>query len=288
MTNKNSGLLKTAFGVFSFALGFLVNQNLPAQASSLIHTFSNPGEVGTIDTSTGIFTPIIINTPLLTDIALSEDKQLFGASFSQLYSLDLETETFTLIGNLGVNNLNGLGFDNNGVLYGTGGGDFYSIDTNSGLATQIANISNFLSAGDIVFNPDRNNFLATSATSNRTKLFSIDLDGTAKEIGDIGFQGVFGLFFENQTLYGYTANREQIVIDIDTGKGTFDKDVTGTLKSIGGAASLPSTASVNPGPLSIPEPSNFLGLLGLSFAGIGTRIKRRKKFERKSRSCFEL
>ncbi|MEM9926813.1 MAG: PEP-CTERM sorting domain-containing protein [Cyanobacteria bacterium P01_D01_bin.50] len=270
MINITSRLLKTTFGALSLTLGFLINQNLPAQASSLIHTFNTPGNVGTIDTSTGVFTPVIIDAPQLTDIALSEDKQLFGATFRQLYSLDLETKTSTLIGNLGVNNLNGLGFGDNGVLYGTGGSNFYSIDTNSGLATQIADIPNFASAGDIVFNEERNQFFGTSNTPSNSTLFSIDLDGTATEIGNIGFPSIFGLFFENETLYGYTANRQQIVIDIDTGRGSFDKEVTGTSGTIGGATSLPSIASV-----SVPEPSTFLGLLGLSFGAVGLSFKRK-------------
>lgn len=250
--------------------GFAIAVN-PATASSLLHTFSNPGEVGTIDTSTGVFTPVITDAPQLTDIALSDNEDLFGVTFSQLYSLDLNTQASTLIGNLGAS-INGLGFDNNDVLYGTGGSNFYSIDTNSGLATQIANIPNFSSAGDIVFNPDDNKFLGTSSTPNNTTLFSIALDGTATEIGDIGFSNVWGLFFENQTLYGYTSNREQIIIDTDTGIGSFDKNVTGTTRAIGGAGSLPSKD-----PVTVPEPGTLLGLLGLCFAALGTKIKLQSK-----------
>jgi hypothetical protein len=249
-----------------------LTQATPARAISLLHTFSNPGQVGEINTSTGVFTPLITNAPQLTDIALSENRELFGITFDGLYKLDTTKKTVSLIGNLGLSGLNGLGFDKNNNLYGTGRDGFYKIDTSTGAATLVNRLSNFASAGDIVFNPDTNSFLGTSRTPNNSTLFSISLDGRATEIGNIGFNNVYGIFFEEGKLFGYTADRKQIDIDIATGLGTFNRNISGTTLDIGGAASLPSTGPTTP----VPEPTSILGLLTLGTIGAVSRMKQRK------------
>lgn len=246
----------------------VVSSFTPAQAMSLLHT--STGQVGTIDTSTGVFTSLA-NGPTLTDIALTENNELFGISFGQLYKVDTNTNSFSLIGNLGAS-LNGLGFDNNDNLYGTGGNRFYQIDTSTGNANLVSNLSGFSSAGDIVFNPDTNQFLGTSTSPTNSTLFSIALDGTNVEIGSIGFGNVYGLFFENGNLFGYTANRRQIIMDLATGAGTFDNNVTGASGQIFGAASLPSTGSRT----TTPEPVSKLGLLIITIMVGGSWFKRKK------------
>ncbi len=109
----------------------------PAQAMSLLHT--STGQVGTIEPSTGVFTSLA-NGPTLTDIALTETNELFGVSFGQLYKVDTNTNSFSLIGNLGVGNMNGLGFEREGNLYGTGGNGFYQIDTATGRANLVSSV----------------------------------------------------------------------------------------------------------------------------------------------------
>lgn len=111
------------------------------------------------------------------------------------------------------------------------------------------------------------------ATSSSNKLFTIGLDGTLNEIGDLGFQNVYGLFFDNGTLYGHTAVGQQITIDTTTGQGTFDKNITGHQGNIWGSASLPSSG---PGQ-SVPEPTSVLGLLGFATFGAKSILKRRKR-----------
>lgn len=236
-------------------------------ATSFLNTSS--GQVGTIDTSTGVFTPLA-NGPTFRDIALTETNQLFGITFTQLYEIDTNANNFSLIGNLNSASLNGLGFDNNGNLYGTGSNGFYQIDTSTGMASLVSNLSGFLSAGDIVFNPDTNEFLGTSRIPNSGTLFSIALDGTTTEIGNIGFSNVWGLFFENGDLFGYTADGQQILLDLATGAGTLDNNVTGISGNIFGAASLPSTS-----PTKTPEPTSTLGLLAMGAMGGVFWLKRK-------------
>ena len=243
-----------------------------AQATSILST-SN-GQVGTIDTATGDFTPFINSGPGFTDLALSTDSDLFGVTFTNLYSIDQNQGVSSMIGGLGVNNINALGFSGDNQLYAAGTlGDFYTIDTSSGNASLVASIPGFFSSGDLVFNPESNQFLATSRSGNTDTLFSIALDGTATQVGNIGFRDVFGLFFEGGTLFGYTANRQQITIDLTTGVGTFNQNVTGSGGQIFGAASLPSTGPST----SVPEPTSLLSLLAVGVVGTASTLKRRQK-----------
>jgi hypothetical protein len=230
----------------------------PAQAVSFLNTFSNPGTIGSIDSATGVFTPVITSGPnSLTDIALDGSGQLFGTNLSDLYKFNTATNSSTSVGALG-RFINGLGFATNGNLYGTGDSNFYQVNTTTGAATQVgSSIANFNSAGDIVFNPSTNQFLATSLSPNNSTLFSIALNGSASPIGNIGFSNVFGIFFEGGQLFGYTDDRRQIKIDLASGAGTFDRNITGTTLTIGGAASFATTGPV----AAVPEPFTIIGTL---------------------------
>lgn len=269
LTSAVFGTAVTTFGIFSFTL--------PGQAITIS---TSTGQVGNVNVATGEFTPFISGGPAFTDIAVDDDGQLFGNTFGQLYNISQSPGSSTLIGNLNLNNANALAFDNNGVLYATGGNAFYSVDISTGAATLISNISNFISAGDIVFNPATNQFLATSTTPNNSNLFSIALNGTATQIGSIGFNGVFGLGFDSGILYGYTNIGQQLVINTTTGTGIFDRNVTGFSGQIFGAASSLEEATAPPKPVtSVPEPTTFGGLIMLGFMGLWMKVKKLKPLQ---------
>jgi hypothetical protein len=281
-------------GVTSIAL----TSAIPAQAASFVSTFRPPGnttDVGSIDPTTGAFNPFSTSSLQLTDIALNTTNQLFGVTYDQLYQLNPGTNNQQIVGNLGVTGMNGLAFDNNNNLYGiagrsssqNGAGDpgFYRINTATGAATLLNNLSscapgafncaptafsfvNGVSVGDtsdIVFDPNTNQFLAVSGNNNSI-LFSISLSGTATKIGDVGFGYVAGLAIEGGSLFGYTTDRRQIKIDRTTGIGIFDKNLTGTTLLIGGATS--STQ--------VPEPSSAAGYVFLGVC-LGTRLLTKRK-----------
>lgn len=88
---------------------------------------------------------------------------------------------------------------------------------------------------------------------------------------------MYGLFFENGGLFGYTANRQQIKIDLATGAGTFDKNVAGINSQIFGAASLPSTGPKPDPRTSVPEPGTLFGLIGVGILGAGSLMKNKRK-----------
>ena len=246
------------------AVPMVLNAPSAAQAFSLVST--STGQVGAIDPATGSFTHLTTG-PSFLDIALSNEGNLFGVS-SKLYKFDQSLGLFSEIGNVGAS-LNALGFSTNNILYGAEGSNFYTVDILTGSASLIANIPGFLSAGDIVFDPSNNRFLATSSDTVSDSLFSIDITGKANKIGNIGFRSVLGLFFDNGTLFGYTGDQKQLIINPVTGLGTFDKDVTGASGNLYGAASLPST--------SVPEPTTILGTLAFSTFAVRWRMKRKQQ-----------
>lgn len=228
---------------------------LKADAGSLFVSTSNR-EVGSIDEETGVYTSIL-DSPTFTDVALDADNDLWGITFGSLYSVDLGAKTTNFVGSLGAT-LNGLGFDAAGTLYGTGRNGFYSINTSTGSASRIASLSGFSSSGDLVYDADLELFWATSSGDS---LWTITKDGIAAKVGDIGFRNVYGLAFgDDGTLFGYTASRDQIVLDLETGAGTFVQKISGANGQIWGSASEPTDGSLTAPTTSTPEPSIIVGL----------------------------
>lgn len=274
-------------------------------------------EVGSVDAA-GNYTTKVISDLQLTDIALSSTDELFGITYNQLYRLPYSNSIPTnnipiIVGNLFEGNTvadenrfaaNGLGFDNNNNLYAIGGinntgttgttNGFFSINTTTGRATLISTLGSLTpsvftlggDASDIVFNPDPvsasnpygGTFFATTRNADSV-LFSIALDGTTNIIGNTGKDKVAGLTFENGNLFGYTADRNRIQLDLLTGATTsvasLQSDVLsprfGEALNIGGAA---STATA------VPEPSSAAGFvfLGVCF-GARKIMKRKQKLE---------
>jgi hypothetical protein len=123
----------------------------PAQANPIIWIDDVNGVLGKVDVATNAVTVVGNTGQILTDIAFSPAQNLFGITFSALYSINQATAAATLIGNLGVSDVNGLVFGENGTLYGSAlSGGFYNINPATGAATLIGN-TGFSSAGDLAF-----------------------------------------------------------------------------------------------------------------------------------------
>lgn len=242
-----------------------------AQAGTF-YVSTNDYQIGAFDDLTGSYTQLA-STPTFTDIALSPSEQLFGITFNKLYSVDLDSGTNNYVGRLEKRkrgkgkSLNALGFSNDGKLYGTGGSSFYSIDTSSGRASRISSNSGFSSSGDIVFDAARDIFWATSVDDS---LWSITRDGVGTKIGDIGYGRVYGLAFgDDGSLFGYTANQDQLELDLGTGVGTFVRKIPGlNSQEIWGATSEADGTAV-------PEPGMTLGLLSVGALFVGSRLQRK-------------
>ncbi|MEG5079726.1 hypothetical protein QUB53_03565 [Microcoleus sp. AT8-B4] len=222
-------------------------------ASSIIAT--RDGKVGTVDATSGNFAQIATSNLDFSDIALSNSGQLFGITFGNLYKIEPNLGSASLIGNFGLDssvNLNALEFANN-TLYAADFSNLYTINSSTGAATLVANLgSGFISSGDLVFDAANNLLLATSLGTTSDSLFSISLTGQATKIGNLGFTGVFGLSLENGNLIGFTQDRERITINSTTGTGTLDKNLTGVSGSIGGASSILSATPTPTPPTPTP------------------------------------
>ncbi len=207
-----------------------------AFTSRLLSTSAS--EIGSIDPTTGIFSPLANASTSYNDIASAPNGDLFGVSLNSLYKVDPATGNSSRIGSLGISTkMESLAFTSSGNLYAAGNAGFYSINTETGAASLVANIPGFKSSGDLLYDDASGRFLATSDAPYPTKdfLYSIGLSGDATVIGNVGFDSVWGLAIANGTLYGYTSNRLQIIINPTTGIGTFDRAVTGTASQIYGA-----------------------------------------------------
>ncbi len=270
-------------------------------------------EVGSVDAA-GNYSTIYTSELQLTDIALSATNELFGINYTELYRLPYGTPAAPTVGNqVAVGSfsdgtqsisLNGLGFDNNNNLYAIGGvnsagtvgttNGFFRLNTTTGRATLISTLGSLTpsaftlggDASDIVFNPnpvsasnpDGGRFFATTRNADSI-LFSIGLDGSTRVIGNTGKDKVAGLTFENGNLFGYTADRNRVQLDLLTGNTTAVTSLQSNVLSpqfgealnIGGAA---STAT------EVPEPSSAAGFvfLGVCF-GAHKMMKRKQKLE---------
>jgi hypothetical protein len=174
-------------------------------SSSIIAT--RDGKVGTVDGTSGNFAQIATSNLDFSDIALSNSGQLFGITFGNLYKIEPNLGSASLIGNFGLGSsvkLNALEFANN-TLYAAGDSKLYTINSSTGAATLVANLdSDFNSSGDLVLDAANNRFLATSTGTTTDSLFSVSLTGQATKIGDIGFKNVFGISSSIGGFIGFT------------------------------------------------------------------------------------
>ncbi len=152
--------------------------------------------------------------------------------------------------------LNSLGFSGN-TLYGTGGNNFFSVNTSTGTGTLINSDTGFDSSGDIAW--DGSQFFATGTDGN---LYSLALNGTSQSIGNTGFNDFFGLAYENKTLYGYRSDRSIYSISGMTGAATLVSTISGVPSDI---QDLSATST------EIPTPALLPGLVGMGAAALRKR-----------------
>jgi Domain of unknown function (DUF4114) len=254
--------------------------------------------VGTIGQSGTYFSLASGGKLNLTDIAFAPNGQFYGigaaatpAATDLLYRIDPSldrSQQVKLVGEVkdaqGISlssSIQALEFAADNQLYGLGyaaeGAKLYQIDVNTNVATTIATLPQaFLIGGDLVYDFTNQRFLATSLDATNTSsdaLWQIPLANptSATKIGMTGFTDVYGLAIENGQLFGYTANiapdatgAKRITLDLTTGKGTFDRAITGTQTfGIGGAATIFGSGNdglvLNVVSLNNPTPNSVIG-----------------------------
>ncbi len=156
----------------------------------------------------------------LTDIALSPNNVLYGVDFNALYTLDQNKGAATFVKQTNSGFLNAADCAPDGTLYVGGGVTLYTMDTGTGLVTQVGTYpGGTSSSGDLAFIGSR--LLATANVGNVDSLVEFDLkNNTAKSLGVTGFSCIWGLAAYGSTLYGLTCDGRILSIDPNTAKSS--------------------------------------------------------------------
>ncbi|MCG8671833.1 MAG: hypothetical protein MI867_20685 [Pseudomonadales bacterium] len=164
----------------------------------------NTGNLGYVNVDTGEVTVVGAMGVTMTDIAFDPDGNLYGITFSDLYSIDKDTGVATLIGphNNDSGAKNSLVFDADGVLYAAWDA-LYTIDTATGLSNLIGNGGTvYVSSGDLAFHKGELYLSSNDSGNGVDELVSLDVaTGGATEIGELG---------ESSTLYGLSSNKNSL------------------------------------------------------------------------------
>lgn len=249
--------------------------------ASEIYVGDSAGNIGVVDTDSGVvsglFNPVGVGA--FTDIALAPNGNLYGITFTSLYSIDIAAGTATFIGNNGATNLNALVIANDGTACAMGptSNNLFTIDLGTGIATSIGS-TGFYSDGDLQFDYMGNLYLAGSTTPNggdsTSKLFLIDTANPASSslVGDIGIDDVYGLSFANGKMFG-AAGTDVFEIDLATGAQVIGTTVSfagqGMVVAWGASNTVIAVATdIKPG--SCPNPLNVKSQGVIPVAILGT------------------
>lgn len=226
---------------------------LTAHAGPTLWLSTGSNQLATVDVATGATTVVGSTGVFLTDIAFDPTGNLYGISFSALYSVNKTNGSTTLIGSLGSFSgvANALVFAADGTLY-MAGNTLYTVNVGTGASTALGSGIGFQSAGDLAFIGGE---LYMAASNNH--LVKVDTGtGVGSDIGDIGIGSTFGLASaDNITLYGMAG---QTVFTINTTTGAGSGQVTFS-PLLGGFAA--GSAFLSEAGAQVPEPGS-LALVG--------------------------
>ena len=215
--------------------------------AGLIYFGTDQGNIYTVDTSNGDVVNVGDPGVTFTDVAFDPMGNLYGITFSQLYSIDLGANTATAApGALGAAG-NGLAFDSSGTLYMSGDTGLYTVNTGTGNAA-FQGGTGFASAGDLEFDGDGNLYMtATGSPDSRLIGFGNPISLPGALIGsDLGYTNVFGLAYAGNTMWGLS-NQSLFTIDLVTGQGSapvFELDIEDGEIVWGAAAAVPEPGTL--------------------------------------------
>ena len=175
------------------------------------------GQLGTIELNTNTVTVIGSMGVTMFDIAWSPSNELWAVDPSRLYKIDANNAQATAIGCLG-GVANALTFNQDGTLYAAGGNCLYTVNTITGAATPIGYLP-VSSGGDLAF---VNNELYLSTTD--AELYKVDISNplSSSRIGSFGIPNIYGIAATsaNGVIYGVGAGHRVVKVDLATGVAT--------------------------------------------------------------------
>lgn len=242
-----------------------------AFAAPIMHVHDSSGNLGTVDVVSGSVVTLGNMGVVMTDIAFDPSGNLFGISFTGLYSINPLTAQATFIGSHGISGGNALVFDTGGTLYAAGNTTslLYTINPASGASSSLGNMG-FNSGGDLAFKGG-NLYLASSGS----QLVQVDLGNVANTsaVGSFGVANVFGLATGNDDVLYAVAGTTIYTVDIGT--GTASNPVSFAFQGLGQAfgQSFFTEAGAGGGG-AVPEPAS-LALIGLALAALALARRRR-------------
>lgn len=261
-----------ALGMILFAGALRADIIVDAGTTYSPSTSTGP-QYGTLDLTTGVFTPVNTTEPTLAGLATLNNNTQYGVDFdstptSNLYSINTTTGNLTTIGSSPVEY-----YDFGGTLSGLYAfndvpflNDFtlYSVNATTGAATPIGSTGStgVPSTGESALSSNSN----TLYLANNTTLYTVNTTtGVASAIGTFTNDAQFdALIVEGGVLYGYDGVNNSIdTINTSTAAVTLGPTLTGVAASdvdIFGMAAIPPISSV-------PEPRSYGVLLGAALLG---------------------
>jgi hypothetical protein len=172
---------------------------------------------------------------------------------AELYSINVATQTATLVGSTGVGRMGGLDFNSSGVLYGIAGGSIgpaslYTINTTTGAATFVGTLSGVQGADGLAFD-SADNLYAGAWTGSSGALVTLN--------------AATGAILTNTTLSG-SGNSFVVGLDFDAAN-----QLWGSRGNSGGSAEDLVKVNIATGVLTAVG-GNFRTISGIWFAADGT------------------
>jgi hypothetical protein len=238
------------------ALGIMLTAAGTVRAAPIMYVHDSTGNLATVNVQTGQVNLIGNLGVVLTDIAFDPSGNLYGVSFTALYSVNKANAQTTLIGNHSITGANALVFAGDGTLYsaGTSTTNLYTINVATGVGTSLGSMG-FASGGDLAFNSG--NLYLASAASTLVLIDLLNLSNTT-QIGAFGVPSVFGLATgDDGVLYGVAGTQ---IFSVNTATGAATNPVNYGGQGLGTAfgQAFFTESGAEPEPVPTPAPLALL------------------------------
>lgn len=165
-----------------------------------------------------------VELDLITDIAIDGDGRFYGVTYDGLYGIDGSSAEAWRIVDLSMP-LFGLTATSDGRLVG-GGDGLYIIDKETGALDTLVAPGLYETSGDLVGLPDGLLYWAVRAEGDDLVVVDPNSGATSRR-GVIGVEGVYGLGFAGESLYGFTDDGHVLQLDASTGEVVSDASLPG-------------------------------------------------------------